>query len=676
MLNKILSQLLRALTLSATLAAAWLVTESASAAESPLPLADFFRHPATTSVVVSPSGRYLALVDRSRSEGRRRLVVLDMQDLTQAKSIASFEDADILGVRWVNDDRLVFMAGDESRPIVDQAAVGWGMFAVARDGKAMPRRLTGGRGSAITPGAGMATYLSLAHRLIAVPDDGSDDVILERAQVVNTGDVTDTTLLRLNTVTGAVRSLVEGAPDHVFGWALDEHAMPRAALSHYQGHVRLFLKPVADGPWALAQEYDDYQSKGAGLTPLSVSADGKLYARGYSPKSADKTSLLSVDIAHPEQTPKVLMSLDGYDFTGTLIPGAEGRLLGIHYQTDAWATYWFDPRLKKIQADVDAAIPGLINFIQCGACSNLDHVLVTSWSDRQPPVYQVYDTKSAKLVKVGEARPWINAKAMAERSMEKFAARDGMTIPVYVTRPPGLKGPAPMVVLVHGGPQLRGGDWAWDSQSQFLASRGYVVVEPEFRGGTGFGWKHFQAGWKQWGLAMQDDLADAARWAVGRGYGDANRVCIAGASYGGYATLMGLVRDPDLYRCGVEWAGVTDIDLMYSISWSDMSQEWKHYGMPLLIGDREKDAKQLVETSPLKQAARITRPVLMAHGDQDRRVPIEQGKLFRDAVRQHNPNVEWIEYAAEGHGWALESTDLDFWSRVERFLDKNLKNAP
>jgi dipeptidyl aminopeptidase/acylaminoacyl peptidase len=173
---------------------------------------------------------------------------------------------------------------------------------------------------------------------------------------------------------------------------------------------------------------------------------------------------------------------------------------------------------------------------------------------------------------------------------------------------------------------------------------------------------------------MQNDIADGARWAIAQGTADASRICIAGASYGGYATLMGLVNDPDLYRCGIEWAGVTDIDLMYSISvyTSDTSDEQKKHSMPIMIGDREKDAAQLRATSPLEQAGRIKQPLLMAYGGSDRRVPLEHGTKFRDAVQKGNPNTEWVEYPEEGHGWSLVKNRVDFWTRVEKFLDRNL----
>jgi dipeptidyl aminopeptidase/acylaminoacyl peptidase len=232
-----------------------------------------------------------------------------------------------------------------------------------------------------------------------------------------------------------------------------------------------------------------------------------------------------------------------------------------------------------------------------------------------------------------------------------------------------------MVVLVHGGPWVRGVHFGWDRQVQFLASRGYAVLQPEYRGSRGYGDAHFKAGWKQWGQAMQDDVADAARWAIAKGVADGKRVCIAGASYGGYATLMGLIRNPELFRCGVDWVGVTDINLLYDLRFTNTSQDAKTYGLPTLIGDQKADAAMLKANSPLENASKITQPLLLAYGGKDRTVPIEHGRKFHDAVKRSNQRVEWIEYPQEGHGWAYQRTKLDFWTRVEKFLAENLGKA-
>ena len=201
------------------------------------------------------------------------------------------------------------------------------------------------------------------------------------------------------------------------------------------------------------------------------------------------------------------------------------------------------------------------------------------------------------------------------------------------------------------------------------------MIQPEFRGSQGYGDKLFKAGWRQWGLSMQDDVTDATRWAIAQGMADPRRIAIAGGSYGGYATMMGLVKEPELYRAGMNWVGVTDIGLMYEIGWSDfMGEKWMRYGMPKMIGDPVKDAAQLSATSPLQQAARIKQPVLMAYGELDFRVPLPHGVKMRDALlKAGNNNVEWVEYEGEGHGWMLLKNRIDFYTRIENFLAKNLK---
>jgi dipeptidyl aminopeptidase/acylaminoacyl peptidase len=269
---------------------------------------------------------------------------------------------------------------------------------------------------------------------------------------------------------------------------------------------------------------------------------------------------------------------------------------------------------------------------------------------------------------------------MGRQTLVHYKARDGQDIPAWLTLPNGKQTGQhlPLVVLVHGGPFARGAAWEWNAEAQFLASRGYAVLAPEYRGSQGFGERHFKLGWKQWGLAMQDDLADGARWAIAQGTADARRICIAGAGYGGYATLMGLAKDPELYRCGIDRAGITDINLLYNGSWrytSSLSEGWKEYGMPQLVGDQVRDAAQLKATSPLLLADKIKQPLLLAYGGADTQVPLNHGLAFRDAVKAGNARVEWVEYQEEGHNLALPKNRIDYWSRVETFLDKNIGAA-
>ena len=266
---------------------------------------------------------------------------------------------------------------------------------------------------------------------------------------------------------------------------------------------------------------------------------------------------------------------------------------------------------------------------------------------------------------------------MAEVAFTRFAARDGQPIPLWLTLPPGVSGPAPAVVLVHGGPWVRGGTWGWHPMQQFLASRGYVVIEPEFRGSTGYGDQHHRAGWKQWGQAMQDDLADAVAWAAQRKLVDPQRVCIAGASYGGYAALMGLVRQGDIFRCGAAWVPLTDVRwLLREGSPDDWSDEVRSNQLPFMIGDRFRDSEMILKHSPIDQAARIKAPVLLAWGEEDQRTPPDQAKAMAKALRSAGLEPETVGYEGEGHSWLKTATHLDFARRLEAFLARSLKTAP
>jgi dipeptidyl aminopeptidase/acylaminoacyl peptidase len=283
---------------------------------------------------------------------------------------------------------------------------------------------------------------------------------------------------------------------------------------------------------------------------------------------------------------------------------------------------------------------------------------------------------------VGATRKDVQPSRMATLDFHRIKARDGLELPLWLTLPltdgkpttDATKRPRPAVVLVHGGPWVRGGSWHWNGEAQFLASRGYVVIEPEFRGSEGYGSRLYSAGIKQWGQTMQSDLADALQWAVQQGHVDARRVCIAGGSYGGYAALMGPVRDPGLYRCVAAWMAVTDLHqrLQAGVE-SDLSEEGRLYSLPQLMGDPKTDAAMLTDNSPLTHAAQIKVPVLLAVGAKDRRVPIVHGERMRDALRAAGNPPQWEVYPDEGHGWYKAESRTDFAIKLEAFLAQHLK---
>jgi dienelactone hydrolase len=636
---------------------------------SAVPTEAFFSFDYLSNPVISPDGDALAMLVRNK-EGRRQLAVLDTADLAKAQVVASFNDADITGVHWVNSKRLVFTIFHENEAYFDQTASG--LYAVDRNGDSM-RTLIRPSWERDKQTGKLTTDRSLDPdnvftRTLA---DGSDDVIIRRyAYVYNSGEPTGTIPMRLNTRNGSVHSLVEGnLPGFTYDWFVGPAGELLGGVSSNEGKSAVLVR--SGTAWKELNHFPSYESSEQSIDFLSVGADGAVYvSKSFGPDSSE--SLFKLDLATGQAQAEPLVHIKGFDFGGRLVQDQpHHKLLGVHYDADADGTAWFDPAMAALQKEVDAKLPGLINRIDPANCGCANRVLVTSHSDHQPALYYLYDRKAALLIPIGNSRPAIPARLMADTDFYRIKARDGQDIPVYVTKPKG-KGPFPTVVLVHGGPFLRGWNWEWDGESQFLASRGYLVIKPEFRGSRGYGSELYLSGFKQWGLKMQDDIADATRWGAEKGLEDPKRTCIAGASYGGYATLMGLVRYGDLYQCGVAWAAVSDIALMHDTHWSDMSEEWRSYGMPVMIGDPVKDATQLAQTSPLQQAAHITRPLLLAHGGVDQRVTLEHATQLRSALEARHAPLTWIEYRDEGHGWYLPANRVDFYDRMVKFLDANI----
>ena len=641
-----------------------------------VPLQDFFKRAQLGSPKLSPDGQRIAMLVPGPS-GRVVLAVAPVDAPNKRVGIARFDDADVRSFHWVNDGRLVFDVVDLQSALGEQHA--GGLYAVDVNGENFEWLIGRGRGFEST-GHVAIRPLRANHVFHRVLRDGSDEVLVKRYRFRDhSADMGGATVMRLNTRTRATRSLIQDEPRDVQEWITDARGIPRAALSFDdKGTLRVLHREGTAGPWTELDRYNNYDPPAGAISPVGFDGDGKLLVTALRDDAERTSALFRYDTAARRVDGKPLLAIKGYDFEGSLILDRDSRqLIGASYTSDADGVAWFHTEMVKVQERVDALLKNTANIVMCEACLSQNRFVVVSWSDRQPPIYFLFDkTREGRdsLTLIGASRPWVDASKMAEQDLVRITARDGLVVPTYLTKPKG-KGPWPTVVLVHGGPYMRGVEWGWRPDAQFLASRGYLVIEPEFRGSTGYGSKHFRAGWKQWGLAMQDDITDVTRWAVAQGLADKNRLVIAGGSYGGYATMMGLVKEPELYRAGINIVGVTDIDLMYSVDWSDFAGSvWQLYGMSKLVGDREKDRAQLDRTSPLKRAAEITKPVLMAYGGKDYRVPLPHGEKMRDALKKAGKvEVEWVEYEDEGHGFLLEKNNVDFWSRVEKFLERHVK---
>lgn len=645
------------------------------AAEPALPdVASFFKAAEISNVELSPKGGYVAST-LMLADGTQALVVRDTTDPTKMKVITrnAVDSALVVSVHWINEQRLGFTV----KNMRIEFEGNWDEFAVDRDGERRTHLIAGnwGHHQESIGSRFVNRTLTAEYGFYDTAHDGSDDILVEKYTWNHTDRSPDhSRLYRLNTRTQVLHSTFEGPqPEGVKGWITDSKDVPRVASSVLKGRCISSYRNAEDTEWKELNNgvcYGDQR-----FTPLFFDGADTLFVRavykGYGALFRYKLKTMQMDAEPLVETP-------GFDFSGAAeIDHITGRLLGFHLLTDAGTTVWMDAKLKAEQARIDAALPGTINSVSCAQdCSASPVLLIASTADRQPRQYILYTRATGAMIGLGSTQPGIKPSQVGERSFHHYKARDGRMIPVYVTHPAGKPaGPQPAVILIHGGPHVRGSSWEWDREAAFLSSRGYLVIQPEYRGSTGYGADHFSAGWRQWGLSMQDDLSDAARWAIAQKWADPQRVALMGASYGGYATLMGLIKEPALFRAGVEWAGVTDIQLMFSSTESDASQEALGYGMRTLIGDPERDAVQFSQTSPLLRAAELKQPLLMAQGAYDRRVPPEHAKKFADAVRANNPQVTSIMYNDEGHGWRHDNNSIDFWSKVESFLDQHLKQA-
>lgn len=636
-------------------------------AAAPVPIEDFFQAPRFRDAQLSPDGKQVAML-MANQDGRIVLAVMPTAG-GRARTIAAHQDRDLTNLHWINNERLVYSyLNPDATP--SRWFTGGGLYAINKDGSQHVQLVAHGpnKTSLLSPKVPNMPWNT--HFLKASGDPASNEVYVVLSDT-GTGRLLEFHLFVLNTIDGNARRVA--GPQHVTQWMIDEAGQVSAATSQQDGLRSVHLRDPASGQWRKLTGFAP--GADAQFLPFAKTRDGVLLVLANNGR--DTEGLYQYDMVKQRMDAEPVVGLARHDFRGELVFGPDrSAVLGVRYETSEPVTTWFDPAMQAIQARVDQLLPATINRLIPARDRLAGPMLVYSHSDLDPGFWQLYEPASETFTRLGVVMPGISPLDMSPKRAVRYTARDGLEIPAYLTLPKGRAArDLPLVVLVHGGPWVRGGHLRWSPDSQLLASRGYAVLEPDFRGSTGYGRKHFRAGWKQWGQAMQDDLADAARWAIAQGTADPKRICIAGASYGGYATLMGLAKNPELFRCGVDWVGVTDLPLL-SDSWdSDLLGEARDYILPLLIGNRETDAAMLTANSPVAQAGRITQPLLMAYGGIDRRVPIEHGKRFYQAVKAGNPDVEWIEYADEGHGWFMPKTNIDFWQRVERFLDRNIGKA-
>ena len=428
-------------------------------------------------------------------------------------------------------------------------------------------------------------------------------------------------------------------------------------------HVATWYRRDARAAWAIV---DERSVVDADFVPVLVGPAGTpMIVQAYN--GGDRLAMWSFDCER-----KAFLDVAARHPTEDIVRVEAGAGVGIFQRvvTDGLKpqTVWFDAQMAALQQAIDVALPDHVNVLDSRGGGV---VLVRSYSDVDPGRFFALDEKTMQLRGVATVRPGVDPHRMQPMRTLTYPSFDGLRVPAYLTLPGQPNKPAPLVVLIHGGPQARDRwEWQWDVQE--LAAHGYAVFQPQFRGSTGFGRTFEEAGYGQWGLAMQDDITAGVRWLIDQKIADPDRICIAGASYGGYAALWGLEKTPELYRCGISTSGVSDLEAEM-LEESDISSSaaalevWRRR-----VGDPERMKAAFDAVSPLKHADRVKAPVLIVHGARDQRVPVSQGRRMVDALRQQHKDVEWVEFDDEGHSLGFTENRRIWSNKVFALLKRTI----
>jgi dipeptidyl aminopeptidase/acylaminoacyl peptidase len=640
------------------LAAAFLLLALPAAAEPPS-VEELFQPARFFNMAISPDGKTIAAL--APVGAHQNLVILNAET-KKPTPITNFDDRDIVQARWISSKRMLVQTGSLGVSAFDYR--GGALYAIDLD--ASEGRMISEGGVDEQSSAGLRFTGRQLIFVRTLPGEG-DDIIAQEYVGGMDGRIQAGDLFRVNTRTGRRTSISFGKPDagETEDWVVDKKGVARVQVAHDGGKQRIHYRSGPDAAWV---KLDEFKEIGQGWTPLAVAEDDKTLIVSDG-RNRDKAAIVRYDPA-TKTFGEVLAAHPQVDLT--VLVRQQGEPFGVQYDADRYGVAWFDEELARVQSLLDKALPDAVNRFSWSR--DRTRFLVLSYSDVSPGSFYLLDTKTKKMEWLVDRSPQIKPKLMAHMKPVRYAARDGLEIPAYLTLPPGSDGKnLPLVMMVHGGPWVDGDEWGFIPEVQFLAARGYAVLQPNFRGTTRYGWKHFSSGFGQWGLTMQDDVTDGVKWAVAQGIADPKRVCIYGASYGGYATMMGLVKDPDLYRCGVNYVGVTDINLFLTATWTDYAQrDFLKYNMDVLMGEATKDPAKAKAISPSEQARRIKAPVLMAYGAADYRVPIEHGQRMKAALEAAGQHPIWMVADGEAHGFGDMKNQKVFYEAMAKFLDENI----
>ncbi len=488
-------------------------------------------------------------------------------------------------------------------------------------------------------------------------------------------DFPDTLLISLNkdnpelhdvyklTLSSGNLELLEKNPGSYAGWLTDRFLAIRGAVAiNPEGGKQVLLKNTETNCWQGLLSWNQEDSQNSG--PSHFSYDGKsLYF--FSSKGSNTSQLLKYDLASHKQ--EVIAQDPSYDVSGFLVHRDTYEIQAVYFNKDRPSWIFLDKELEEHYNYLTTVQSGDIVYL--GSDNDFTKSLVVYYDDTHDIAYYLYDHQKKHASYLFGMNPALNNYKLAPMESISFASRDGLTIHGYLTKPVGATGKVPLVVHVHGGPRLRD-NWGYSGEIQWLANRGYAILQVNYRGSSGFGKGFMHAGDREWGGKMQDDLVDGAHWAIAHGIADPKKIAIYGGSYGGYAALVGAVDNQDIFCCAVDVFGPSNL-----FSFIDtIPPYWQLFKNELyqMVGHPETDKDLLTARSPLFKAATIKMPLLIAHGANDARVKQAESEQIVKALKDNAIAHEYLLFPDEGHGFAKPENRLKFYAAAEKFLATHL----
>ncbi|EHU4841488.1 S9 family peptidase, partial [Vibrio parahaemolyticus] len=579
------------------------------------PVDYFFKNSEVSSYQISPAGDYISMM--KPWQDRKNIFVYPTNNPDQIKRVTSVTGRDIAYYYWVGEDTVIYSrdtGGDEN------------FYLVTVNVKT-------GEEKTITPTSGVVAYV------IDTLDNQPDDILISSNE--RNPQVFD--VYRHNLKTGE-NTLVAQNPGNVRSWGTDHDGNIRVITTSDGVNTSVLYRDTVEDEFKPLKNLTFKES----FSPISFTPDNKnLYVA--SRITRDKSAIVEYDVKANKEI-REIFSHPEVDVNSAHYSEALNKLVSVSYVTDKNHYHFLDDSYQKTFERLSEKLPN-VEISVTSATRDESKMIVVTYSDVDRPNYYFYDRNADKLEKLAENAPWHKPEHMAKMTPIQYTARDGETIHGYLTLPKGREAKdLPLLVLPHGGPWARD-HWGFQPEVQLFANRGIAVLQMNFRGSTGYGREFWEKSFKQWGQSMQDDITDGVKWATEQGYAQDGNVCIYGASYGGYATLAGVTFTPDLYKCGIDYVGVSNLfTFMDSIPpyWAPfLAMLHEQVGNP---NDPE-DAKMMKAYSPVFHVDQIKAPLLVLQGAQDPRVVKSESDQIVDALRERGVEVEYIVKENEGHGF-------------------------